>query len=117
MSSFKNCLIDEFCKPHKTPKNELINIANKFYSEELEPYFCSLYGDRWMSIRSNKNHKKEWIAHLVGISPRQAAMAVNKMCHEGKTQFIPSPLEFRSMCLSVTQSNGRINKLKIVRNE
>lgn len=116
MSSFKKHLVSEFSKCGEGTKDEMVKKATIFFNKELSPYFSSLYGDRWVLLTANPKFKLDWVTHLVGISPSMAAKAVDKMCREGKTQFIPSPLEFRSLCLEA-KSEERKSKLKIVRDE
>lgn len=116
MKTLRKCLLNEFSNMGDKSKTQMIESASDFFSKELNPYFSSIYGDRWILQAANREFTYQWVCHLVGINSEIAAKAINKMCIDSKAQFIPSPLEFRSLCIS-SEKAKRTSKLKIIRDE
>ncbi|CAH7379196.1 hypothetical protein VCHA53O466_40404 [Vibrio chagasii] len=118
MSSIKSHLTKEFLKEDRRTISDAdkFTYAKNLFHHELEPYFRSTFGERWIMLHKNKTLSQDWIMHLIGINSLEASRAINAMCNAGKVQYIPTPLEFRSACKAVAyeQQNDTQTKLKFL---
>jgi len=97
-----------------TPEKEQSVHAQKIFHSDISPYFTSIYGERWVLLHRNESYTRDWIIHLLGLDIDQISQGIELMCLDGRVNFIPSPLEFRSLCIKGAKEQKKQNTLKVL---